>query len=153
MLRVLPVLLIVLVLNACHKEQEPGLVDVPLRGYLDAFVQEASLRGITVDYTNRPIEARLQLHADNTRLGWCDYNSDQPNLITINTLFWDILDDWEKEKLVFHELGHCILNRPHLDEKREDGHCLSIMHSGQSCSDDYTQQTRETYLDELFLHK
>ena len=147
----LVVLVIILVTSSCHKE--PDLVDGPLQVYLETFVEEAILRGIKVNYVERPIEARLQLHGDNVRLGWCDYNVDQPNLIVINTLFWEVLDELEKEKLVFHELGHCILNRPHLDEKRDDGHCRSIMHSGQTCSDDYTEVTRATYLDELFLRK
>jgi hypothetical protein len=151
MTRFIPTLLSLLLIGACHKES--GLIDDPLKPYLESFRQEALSRGITIDYGRRQIEARLQLHSDNVRLGWCDYNYDQPDLIIINTFYWDILDDLEKEKLVFHELGHCVLNRPHLDELRQDGHCKSIMHSGQKCSDDYTDESRSTYLDELFLSR
>lgn len=150
-MRIAAVLLSLLMMGACHKEA--GLVDSPLKTYLEAFKQEALVRGITIDYSIRQIEARLQLHEDNARLGWCDYNYDQPDLIVINTFYWEILDDFEKEKLVFHELGHCVLNRPHLDEVRQDGRCKSIMHSGQKCSDDYTNGSRDTYLDELFLSR
>jgi len=57
----------------------------------------------------------------------------------------------QKERLVFHELGHCVLNRSHLETVGTDGHCLSIMNSAQRCSDNYNAQTREKYLDELFL--
>lgn len=138
-------------MTACRKEAD--LIDAPLQVYLDNFKEEASFRGITVDYSERQVEARLQLHDSDIRLGWCDYQESDPDRIVINTLFWEILDDLEKEKLVFHELGHCVLKRPHLDVLGEDGRCKSIMHSGQKCSDNYTQLTRAAYLDELFLRR
>lgn len=140
-----------LVILSCRKESE--LVDPPLQSFLETFQQEAATRGIKVDYHADPVEARLQLHEGNVRLGWCNYNSNAPDIVVINTLFWDILDDLEKEKLVFHELGHCILKRQHLDSVQDDGRCKSIMHSGQKCSDNYSSETRSHYLDELFLRR
>lgn len=136
---------------SCQKDN--NLVDSPLQRYLDAFRDEAATRGIEVDYEASPVEARLELHDGNVRLGWCNYNTSSPDQVVINTLFWEILDDLEKEKLVFHELGHCILKRPHLDSIRDDGRCKSIMHSGQKCSDNYSLNTRSDYLDELFLRR
>lgn len=150
MLKIISRLLFLLLLISCHKE---GLVDEPLQHYLQLFSEEASRRGIVVNYKNRPVEARLELHDDSARLGWCNYHDDQPDQIIINTFYWSILDDFEKEKLVFHELGHCILNRAHLDEVRSDGHCKSIMQSGQRCADNYSAETRDQYLDELFLRR
>ncbi len=126
------------------------MVDDDLAGYLVRFQEEAQLRGIIVDYDKHPVEARLELHEENINLGWCSNNQGEPKVI-FNTLFWSILSDLDKEKLVFHELGHCILKRSHLDTSTSDGRCTSIMHSGQACADDYSTATRSGYLDELFL--
>ena len=147
-LRTLIPVLAVILLCTCQKEED--IVDIELVEYLSRFQDEAKLRGITIDYRERPIEARLELHDQDVNLGWCNYDIKQPKII-FNTLFWSILDDLDKEKLVFHELGHCILSRDHLDDQRADDRCKSIMHSGQVCSDDYSLETRQTYLDELFL--
>ncbi|MDH3651716.1 MAG: hypothetical protein OEQ53_18675 [Saprospiraceae bacterium] len=142
---------LLVVSSSIQCEKEPDLVDPELRQYLVAFQEEAASRGIKVDYVKKPIEARIELHENDVQLGWCNYDFDTQNMITINNLFWPILDDFDKEKLVFHELGHCVLFRSHLDVKTDDGFCKSIMHSGQSCADNYSSETRKQYLDELFL--
>ena len=133
------------------REDPFELIDPTLRPYLEAFKDEAEARNFDVNYRTRMIEGRLSYHPDDTRLGWCDYNGTEPNKMTINTLFWEVLDDLGKEKLVFQELGHCVLFRQHNDVKQDDGYCESIMHSGQACADNYTLETRADYLDELFF--
>lgn len=148
LLRSLIFLLLVLFSLQCSKE--PDLVDAELRIYLERFKEEAADRGVTVDYEEQPVEARIELHERDVQLGWCNYDFETQNMITINNLFWPILNDFEKEKLVFHELGHCVLYRTHLDEQDQTGLCKSIMHSGQACADNYSVKTRERYLDELF---
>jgi len=37
-------------------------------------------------------------------------------VIIFNVLMWDMFSDFYKEMLVFHELGHCVLNRNHPDQ-------------------------------------
>lgn len=142
-------LLVILANLQCSKE--PDLVDAELKIYLERFREEGSLRGINIDYEKRPVEARIELHENDIQLGWCNFDFETQHMIIINNLFWPILNDLEKEKLVFHELGHCVLGRAHLDEEDQTGLCKSIMHSGQACADNYSAQTRERYLDELFL--
>ena len=149
MLRLFLPFLCFCVFLSCSKED--ALVDSPLQRYLDDFMEEGNRRGFKINYETKKIEARLELHQDDAKLGWCTYNSETPNSITINSLYWDVLSALEKEKLIFHELGHCVLNRPHYDVVRSDGKCVSIMHSGQSCSDDYNETNRAKYLDELFF--
>ena len=54
-------------------------------------------------------------------------------------------------QIVFHELGHCVLVRDHLDDADSEGNCLSMMHSGLGdCEFRYNGSTRNVYLDELF---
>jgi hypothetical protein len=69
----------------------------------------------------------------------------------IDRLFWETATMTEKEYVIFHELGHCALNRRHLDTTYKDGTCTSMMQSGNgSCKMVYNAQNRSKYLDELF---
>ncbi len=135
---------------SCYEEDH---VDADLIEYLEQFKEEAALRNIKVDYERKPVEARLEIHPEEVALGWCNHDFDNPNKVTINLIFWNVLNALEKEKLIFHELGHCVLDRPHLDRMKSDGYCKSIMHSGQACADNYSVKTRKAYLDELFTRK
>ncbi len=66
--------------------------------------------------------------------------------------YWLNASAMDKEFIVFHELGHCYLQREHLDTKDERGICTSIMSSGTSnCVRLYTNQNRSDLIDELFL--
>jgi hypothetical protein len=61
-------------------------------------------------------ETRTESHPK--AIGWCFINSKRK--ITINPEFWANAREFEKEALMFHELGHCALNRPHTDAKMYD---------------------------------
>ena len=54
---------------------------------------------------------------DNT-VGLCEYHKRK---VTIDKGYWQTLDSFEKEELIFHELGHCTLFRGHTDTKSSDG--------------------------------
>jgi hypothetical protein len=83
--------------------------------------------------------------------GLCNYSKRQ---ITISRKFWDLASDssYRKEALIFHELGHCVLNlRGHETE--------SIFMSGMTCpkslmnpallGQEYSKN-RDYYIHELF---
>ena len=74
--------------------------------------------------------------------------------ITINKKHWNRLDSLQKELLIFHELGHCILGRGHRNEKFPNDECISILdgkEEGFDCSNNYYSPSWRTYyLDELF---
>ena len=142
---------VIVMVLACSKEE--SIVDAGLQSYFDAFEHEASIRNLRVSFSDNPVEGRLELHENDLRLGWCEIQPGRTDKVIINLWFWDIFDELDKEKLVFHELGHCMLSRSHRDELKDNGRCRSIMQSGQHCSDDYSLETREAYLDELFLRK
>ncbi|MCC7441107.1 MAG: hypothetical protein IT285_05725 [Bdellovibrionales bacterium] len=60
-------------------------------------------------------------------------------------------DEAAKELLMFHELGHCELSRPHDNTRGDDGDYVSIMNGAGVTSfvDEYVQN-RAKYLNELF---
>ena len=81
--------------------------------------------------------------------GQCDYDKRQ---ITINEDYWNAISDYKKEILIYHELGHCVLDlRGHDNEQIEVEGCTipkSIMN--ESLLMNSYEENREYYLEELF---
>jgi hypothetical protein len=46
-------------------------------------------------------------------VGVCFIFNNGQRKIEIDAQFWDEADDLTREELLFHELGHCVLNRDH----------------------------------------
>lgn len=132
---------------------DDGITDIDdtLRPYYDDFAREAQARGIEVDYGDVPISASLSQTLNVNVAGTCLRRDNAENEIRINRNYWNSADELEREFVMFHELGHCFLNRDHTEETYPDGTCISIMASGTgSCDENYTELTRSDYLDELF---
>jgi hypothetical protein len=140
---------------ACQKEDlSTASVNVELQQYFDRFAAEGKSRGIIVDFTTIPVAGILSHTLAPEISGQCQHDSNSPDRLLINQSYWSRSNAMEREFLVFHELGHCYLQRPHLDNKDGRGVCISIMHSGASaCRNDYDTDTRSAYLDELFNPK
>ncbi len=60
-------------------------------------------------------------------IGLCQRTPHYPPAITIDSTYWDNATPEAKEWLVFHELGHCILNRPHREDRLSQTNCVSSM--------------------------
>ena len=154
------IFLLLITLIACGKDNEiqmakeyPG-VDVELWGYFEKFEREAADRGINIDLVASGITGVVEkIHTFGT-VGLCNHRLDQPNHVIIDTDFWASASDNSKEMIIFHELGHCYLERGHNDNKNRDGTCASIMRSGRGgCIDFYTKANKGEYLDELYNGK
>lgn len=123
-------------------------VDNELQSFYEEFVNEARLRGISVDVGQ--VEGHIEFLRQSGVVGQCQRNTDDDNVIIIDKLYWKDITPLEKEMVVFHELGHCVLNRGHINDVNKEDFCISIMGDGVSCTSNYTEETREYYLDELF---
>lgn len=55
------------------------------------------------------------------------YDDDTIRDIVIDTKYWNNVTDLQREELMFHELGHCVLNREHRNDALADGCPASIM--------------------------
>jgi hypothetical protein len=120
-------------------------------GYVDSFIREAELRdydfsharrGLTIEFTNLPDNKAGS--SKSTFFG---------SHIKLDPLIWKQMNGRQKEMLVFHELGHCVLGRQHRSETLELGECASIMKEGgeNTCmADIYSDSWRSYYIDELF---
>lgn len=142
--------LAMITLFSCAKEYGYD-VDPEIQPYFDSFEKEAEARGITVDLEIEGIGATIDFIRDNSTVGQCQNNEEGRRRIHIDKAFWVEYDHFGKEFIIFHELGHCYLNRGHDNAIKPGNICESIMQSGISgCINGYGATTREEYLDELF---
>jgi hypothetical protein len=85
---------------------------------------------------------------------------ENPIRIEIDKSYWKNISayagaDIMKEELIFHELGHGLLGRKHLNETLENGDWKSIMCGGEKVNGrpwniNYKGMRRDYYIDELF---
>ena len=151
--------------NACQEELDP-VYQVPdeIQPYVDKFLEEASKRGFDYQIDNLIIQYDNELGAE--VCGVCSSNSQVPSqqrIIRINPKC-NYNGDLELETLIFHELGHCVLDRRHEATLLPNGDPKSIMVANdislysfciypvgnQPCNFTFK---REYYLDELFDEK
>lgn len=151
---------LILALAACNKDEQsevvkpvkfPNVAD-ELVPFFEKFEEEALRRGIKVDLANANIRGEIKEIEKDHVAGQCSYSRfNNPRQVTIDETFWGRSSTLFKEFIVFHELGHCYLDRSHLESSFSNGVCVSIMRSGVGdCFDNYRQSTREGYIDELF---
>lgn len=140
--------------SSCLKDEviPDSFVDTRLQEYFDRFAEEAAKRQFIVDFEVLKVSGYVRLITSQNVIGQCAHDPGTPTTVIIDKSYWDNATDLEREFLVFHELGHCILNRDHLDEADLFGNCISIMTSGTAqCIINYTPATREGLIDELFM--
>lgn len=140
-------------LSACEQEtQIVFVVETSLQDYFERFVDEASMRGINVAQATSQVHAEIGDIPEQNVIGQCAW-SESYHAITIDRQYWQSANDLQREFVVFHELGHCVLKRNHVDDPDGNGNCESIMTSGTgTCRVVYTSQNRERLVDELFTY-
>ena len=144
---------------ACFPDADPlddiqvaqAEVESSLLTYYRTFEAEAAARGLFIDLDDYDLESYISEISDEGVAGTCQYHSHSSNVITIDLSFWENANPALRELVVFHELGHCVLNQGHREGENNQGACISLMNSGTSgCNVYYNEENREYYLDELF---
>jgi len=79
--------------------------------------------------------------------GLCRLLSQQ---IFINKKLWETKDEYEKEMLVFHELGHCELGLAHDNQKDSKDGCYKSIMNWKSMPGKCYRKKKKYYRDELF---
>ena len=135
---------------SCDKSNQGKTIADELLPYYESFVFEAEKRNVQLTEEDLDVLMYFTNIPNNNVLGQCRF-SDGSNQIEIDQFFWRTLDEVGKEFLIFHEMGHCVLEREHRDDTDANGNCRSLMHSVVGiCNFDFTGSNRETYIDELF---
>jgi hypothetical protein len=160
-MRYLPFLIILSL--SCEEEDFTPIVDIPedFKYEVAAFVHEAEQRGIVITIDNLII--KYDPAVDGSSCAKCNsaaVGKDIQKIISMRTN--PCYSDWaEREALIFHELGHCLLGRGHTTDTLPNGDPKSIMIPNNirlygpcvyqigdpDCNKTYR---RQYYLDELF---
>lgn len=61
-------------------------------------------------------------------MGLCTIGGQTP-IVTIDKTFWYSVSEDDRQEIIDHELGHCILGRVHKDDLLSNGIPSSIMHT------------------------
>ncbi len=115
--------LAVLILGGCGPEEV--IYDVPpeFQIYVDRFIEIAAQEGQVIDFSDTGLSIQFRNAVDQETGGVCKGNHE----IEIEKFFWDGLSEFDKEGLIFHELGHCELFRVHRNDKLVNGEWASRM--------------------------
>ena len=157
-MRFFSVILFVLILffSSC-KDPNEYRVDTEFTPYLQRFEDSASVRGKSFDVTHTGLIVEFGDLKDNV-VGLTHY--EDPIRIQIDRTYWNAISstagaDLMKEDLIFHELGHGLLGRSHINSTLENGDWKSIMCGGDKVANrpwniNYKGIRRSYYINELF---
>ncbi len=138
--------------TSCSDDSSDTIYDIDseLAPYVDRFVEAAADQDRYIDLRDYSLSAHIETAADEVA-GQCVSYTNGAHRIYIDPEYWVRATDLEREFVVFHELGHCVLGRSHVDTADDRGLCQSIMTSGLGeCRIVYTATTRDDFLIELF---
>lgn len=128
-----------------------SLIAIQPTEQFSAFDDAAKARGLSITVSPNDYSVFVDTSVDDDIVGLCSHNPEKPNQIVIGQKLWESSSEIQKEFLFFHQLGHCQLELTHNDEQDSNGNCMSIMRSrNNGCIDNYNEDTRDDYLDELF---
>lgn len=141
---ILMVFLICILISSCKKEDK-SVIEPDFKEYVDRFVAEAALRNVKIDIS------KLKVAYGDTLKYYCGYG--MPSDVVIRSSCWENHTDAQKEILLFHELGHALLNRNHDNSRLPNGDFFTIMneYNFYTCYSEFTPEKRKYYLDKLFI--
>ncbi len=124
------ILLFFCITGCRDQEINQFIIDERALPYVDNFFKEATKRAVSVPRENLILEFTDQITKEHC--GECikpknGRKGQRKILIAMNKECWESQPEQNKEALIFHELGHCLLNRGHNDELFPSGAPHSIM--------------------------
>lgn len=132
------IVIFLVLLFSCEEKQNIYIVDSDLSIYVDAFFQQASIHGIEISKENLVVRKSVNV---SPKLGLFSI-SDGQRVVEINAYSVNDLNNDYVEAIVFHELGHALLNKPHQDDVK------SLMNTNP-CLKCYADE-KKLYIDQLF---
>lgn len=136
---ILLTLVLILATMGCAKQKRS--VDAEVESYVQSFEK---IWGNTISF-------RVEMaDIDKKWAGVCYSYGDGTRLVQLSSTYWPQMGDKAKEETVFHELGHCALNRGHRNDLNAMGQENSIMYYVVFGDNWYYSFFRDTYIQELF---
>lgn len=149
-------LILLIALSACNDRTEYR-VDPEFEPYVTLFTAEAALRGYHFNFEQTGLIIEFA-DLDENKAGLCHFET--PIRIEIDESYWKAIGQYPngnllREHLIFHEMGHGILDRDHLNQLLPNGDWKSLMCGGdrvdgKSWNINYAGERRTYYIRELF---
>jgi len=135
-------------LTACGREKKVE-IDPQFGPYVADF-KTASSNSVTID------DLIIQFgDTENPRArGICRVADDTTPTIIVNKTTWDAISEAEREELIFHEMGHCVLGRKHTSKLKNgnSGPPDSLMYPYSLTENEYESE-KAHYHEELFRNR
>jgi hypothetical protein len=159
MRNILPLIFSLLMLSlasSCKVEKKSKSADIIKGGntapeiesyesYVETFIEYQIQAGGVANVGNSTFAFVNTL--SNNVLGTCTMET---GYIKINEYLWRQISSARKEELIFHELGHCFLNRYHENSVDPQNYPISIMNWYQLGPSIYATNRYAKYMSELF---
>lgn len=124
-------------------------IDSAFYPMIKSFTYEANARGYLVDLTNVSMTfGEIRKSESDLTVGYCVPDPLGGLVIKINTSTWEGFGPYQKENLIFHEMAHCLMSRPHCSKTNSLGP-ISLMFP-KILSEKFYKEHREELVDELF---
>jgi hypothetical protein len=118
--------------------------------YVTRFEQASAEYGQPVKVKDLIIQfGQVDADGESGGRGVCDVVTGQTPVITGSAEAWASSTDVEREELLFHELGHCVLGKRHVGGINDQGIPASLMNPYEIQGSIYTQ-FKSYYLANLF---
>lgn len=108
----------ILLTQACaQKEGHESVLSIqePFVSFVAEFERVSAQQGQAVAISDLIVEFGDTPSLNET--GVCIWSSDDTPRVVINQAIWNTLNDDDREEVIFHELGHCILQRLHQNSR------------------------------------
>lgn len=151
-------LLVSVILYSCSDDEQVSDVNIvpELQPYVDRFLEEGAKRGMNIDLEDSGLDIIFEEDISTAEyLGICRYKLGA-NEIGIDRERWDEATETRREWLVYHELGHCVLDRGHRNDRFDNGMWKSLMRGSPLTNEElsiplcYLWERNQYYIDELF---
>ena len=150
----LTLILLLMTFGACGKliPQTPvgagisGSIDPEVKPYYDSFVKKSAC------FHSRPALSNLSIKlvsriptSDGTgyMAAFCDVTNAQ--VIRVSRMFWDTATEAQKERLIYHEMGHCTLGLKHVEDRN-----AIMAYSVFTTTDQEYQQNYESLIETMY---
>lgn len=143
-------ILALFLVTSCGKKQDDEIIkggsssEKDFQIYLETFEEKMHLAG--VDAPMNEVTAVFADSLPNNAIGTCQTKIKK---ITISREYWEAVSEAHREQLMYHELGHCVLGRGHLNDYVGDKP-VSIMNAFHFPSVVYAENYGDL-MNELFL--
>ena len=126
MKKLLFVFVLLFLINGCGQKPDEQAISADLIEYVNKFKNETGIEFHNTDIYLADIPDKE--NTDYPIIHGRGYPGLGVNIFIINTNTFYDLEEHEKEILIAHEAGHCVLGLDHNDKIKEDGCPVSVMY-------------------------